>query len=72
MSTTIYVPYGTSDQAIDRITHALDEELMRNPNCSGASFDIEYDDYCWIETENEIEGARLLYEVIYPTLENAQ
>ena len=68
MSTIIYVPYRTTDQNIDRLTHALHEELMRNPNWNGATFDIEYDDYCWVETENEIDGTQLLHGVIYPAL----
>ena len=69
MSTTVYLPYRTTDQAIDRITHALDEELARNPNWNGATFDIEFDDYCWIETENEIDGTQLLHRAIYPALD---
>ena len=72
MITIIHLPYRTTGQEIDRITHALDEEIARNPNWNGATLVIDDDDCCWIETEDEIDGARLLYEVIYPALEIAQ
>lgn len=72
MPTVIYVPYRTTDQAIDRLTYALHKERMRNPAWSNATFDFDFDDCCWIETKNEIDGARLLYEVIYPTLEEEE
>ena len=68
MTTTIYVEYGTPRETQAALETALAEQALRNPNWNGVNFRIDYAEAVWIDTDDVVDGAVLLHNVIYPVL----
>ena len=66
--TTIYIEYGTPQETREALEAALAEQAKRNPVWNGADFRIEFDEAVWIDTDDVVDGAVLLHNVIYPAL----
>ena len=64
---TVYISSNdATDDILRRVRAALDKELLYNCNLSGATIDIDVDDYAHIEssdTGDDITAVQLLYLV---------
>jgi len=56
----IYTTYDTSSDEKFAICEAIEHELIWNPDCNGLEVSYQSDDYCWIDTKNEILGCYFL------------
>ena len=68
MSTIVTISYSESDETIESVRKALEEVSMYDPNWNGTAFVIERGDYTCVDTDDEISGAALLHEVIFPAI----
>ena len=68
MTTTVYIEYGTPRETQATLEAALAEQAKRNPAWNGADFRIDYAEAVWIDTDDEVAGAVLLHNGIYPAL----
>jgi len=68
MTTTIYIEYGTPRETQAALEKALAEQAKRNPAWNGADFRIDYADAIWIDTNDVMDGAVLLHNIVYPVL----
>lgn len=50
------------------VISALINEFKTNPNLNGAAFELNVGDFTSVENCDEIEGTKLLHNVIYPIL----
>ena len=66
--TTVYIEYGTSQQKQKALEAALTEQETRNPQWNGANFKVAFDEFVWIDTNDEIDGTELLHNIVYPVL----
>ncbi len=65
---TVHIAYDTEKHAVERVLADLHKEARDNPNWKGANFGIEYDDQTSIDCEDELKGAQLLHDVVYPAI----
>lgn len=59
---TIHIEDSASQEAVDRVRAHLDEVVLRDINFNGAEFEIERDDFTWIDAEG-YDAAALLNNV---------
>lgn len=60
---TIHIDYAASKEAVARVRAHLDDLALRDVNWNGADFEIERDDYTWIEGGDSYKSAALLNDV---------
>ena len=66
--TTIYIKYGTPQETQAALEAALAEQAKHNPAWSGADFKVNFDEFVWIDTDEEIVGTELMHNTVYPVL----
>lgn len=63
---TVYVPYQTTQEQMNKVSKLLEQEQGYNPAWQGYSFALERDDYPWIdghEARSEYDAVTLLNEI---------
>ena len=70
--TTIYIEHGTSQETREALEAALAEQAKRNPAWNGADFKIGYAETVWIDTDDVMDGAVLLHNIVFPTLASTE
>ena len=72
MTTTVYIEHGTSQETREALEAALAEQARCNPAWNGADFRIDYADAIWIDTDDVMDGAVLLHNIVYPVLASTE
>lgn len=59
MATIIQIAHEEPKEAVERVRALLEEVAMRDPNWSGAVFEVERDDFTCIPGDDSIEAVAL-------------
>ena len=60
----VYLSKALFEDKEAKVREFLDNELLFNCDLNGATYQIRWDDYTWIDEVDEIVGSKLLYRIL--------